>query len=214
MPTVGVDVWPSAWGGLTGGTQTHPGAPLFPRYDEDQQRVLLERLGVADALPAAKASGGTKPASTRAAEKLVTPEKQESTEKTMSETTTAAAAPSPPTPAVAPAPSDGLATIDDLSKIALRLALVREAERVPKSDKLLRLQVDVGEGAPRQILAGIGKVYAPEDLIGKRIVVIANLAPRKMMGLESRGMVLAAGDGETLSVLSVDKELPPGAVVK
>jgi len=214
MPTVGVDVWPSAWGGLTGGTQTHPGAPLFPRYDEDQQRVLLERLGVADALPAAKASGGTKPASTRAAEKLVTPEKQESTEKTMSETTTAAAAPSPPTPAVTPAPSDGLATIDDLSKIALRLALVREAERVPKSDKLLRLQVDVGEGAPRQILAGIGKVYAPEDLIGKRIVVIANLAPRKMMGLESRGMVLAAGDGETLSVLSVDKELPPGAVVK
>jgi methionyl-tRNA synthetase len=85
-----------------------------------------------------------------------------------------------------------------------------------KSDKLLKLSVDVGEGAPRQILAGIGKQYAPEDLAGKRIVVVTNLPPRKMMGLESQGMVLAAGAGEreTLSVLVLDKELPPGSEVR
>ena len=132
-----------------------------------------------------------------------------------------AAEPTPAAPVVATAekpaaeaPAVALATIDDLSKIELRLGLVLSAERVPKSDKLLRLQVELGEPVPRQILAGIGKVYEPEALVGKRIVVVANLAPRKMMGLESRGMVLAAGDGETLSVLSVDKDLPPGSIVK
>jgi methionine--tRNA ligase beta chain len=162
---VGVDLWPSAWGGLTGGTQTRPGAPLFPRYDDDQQRALLERLGVADAAPAAKAPTAKKP------EKPEKTEKLDVTDKPV--TAPSAGAPSA-LPAAAPAADDGLATIDDLAKIALRLALVLSAERVPKSDKLLRLQVDVGEGAPRQILAGLGMVYEPEELVGKRIVVIAN----------------------------------------
>jgi len=104
--------------------------------------------------------------------------------------------------------------IDDLAKVDLRLGLVLTAERVPKSDKLLKLSVDVGEAAPRQILAGIGKTYAPEQLVGRRIVVVANLAPRKMMGLESHGMVLAASDEKALSVLSVDAEIAPGSAVK
>jgi methionine--tRNA ligase beta chain len=84
---------------------------------------------------------------------------------------------------------------------------------VPKSDKLLRLEIDLGPLGMRQILAGIGKQYAPEDLIGKRIAVLANLPPRKMMGLESQGMVLAAGDGEVLSVVSPQRDIPLGSTI-
>ena len=104
-------------------------------------------------------------------------------------------------------------TIDDFVKIDLRVAEVKEAERVPKSDKLLKLQVDLGPLGTRQILAGIGKHYAPEDLVGKRIAVIANLPPRKMMGLESQGMVLAAGDGDVLSVLNPARDVPVGSTI-
>lgn len=101
-------------------------------------------------------------------------------------------------------------TIDDFTKVELRIAKITAAERVPKSDKLLRLTVDLGEPEPRQILAGIGKSYEPEQLIGKQVAVVANLPPRTMMGLQSQGMVLAASDETGLSVLSVDRELPPG----
>jgi methionyl-tRNA synthetase len=87
-------------------------------------------------------------------------------------------------------------TIDDFVKVELRAATVLEAERVPKADKLLKLLVDLGEGKPRQILAGIAEHYAPEDVVGRKIVVVANLAPRKMRGLESNGMLLAASVGE------------------
>jgi methionyl-tRNA synthetase len=85
--------------------------------------------------------------------------------------------------------------IDDFVKIDLRVAQIVVAERIPKADKLLRLEVDLGY-EKRQILSGIAEWYAPEDLIGRRIVVIANLAPRKMRGLESHGMLLAASQGE------------------
>ena len=84
---------------------------------------------------------------------------------------------------------------------------------MPKSDKLLRLEVDLGPLGTRQILAGIGKHYAPEELVGKRIAVLANLPPRKMMGLESQGMVLAAGDGDVLSVLHPQKDVPLGSTI-
>jgi len=87
-------------------------------------------------------------------------------------------------------------TIDDFVKVELRVATVLEAERIPKADKLLRLQVDLGEEKPRQILAGIAEHYSPEDMIGRKIVVVANLAPRKLRGLESNGMLLAASVGE------------------
>jgi methionyl-tRNA synthetase len=85
--------------------------------------------------------------------------------------------------------------IDDFVKIDLRVAKVLVAERIPKADKLLRLEVDLGY-EKRQILSGIAQWYAPEDLIGRRIIIIANLAPRKMRGLESHGMLLAASHGE------------------
>jgi methionyl-tRNA synthetase len=85
--------------------------------------------------------------------------------------------------------------IDDFVKIDLRVARVLVAERIPKADKLLRLEVDLGY-EKRQILSGIAQWYAPEDLIGRRIIIVANLAPRKMRGLESHGMLLAASHGE------------------
>jgi methionyl-tRNA synthetase len=88
---------------------------------------------------------------------------------------------------------DGLITIDDFKKIKLRTAKVLEAERVPKSKKLIRLQIAVGT-EQRQIVAGIGEKYAPESLVGKSIVVVANLQPAKLMGNESNGMLLAVND--------------------
>ncbi len=93
-------------------------------------------------------------------------------------------------------PERHVITIDDFVKVELRAATVLEAERVPKADKLLRLVIDVGEEAPRQILAGIAQHYSPEEVVGRKIIVVANLAPRKLRGLESNGMLLAASVGE------------------
>ena len=99
-------------------------------------------------------------------------------------------------------------------KIELRTAKVLEAERMPKSQRLLKLKVDAGEAEPRTILAGIAESYEPEALIGKSIVIVANLAPRKMMGLESNGMVLAASpDGGKAMVLN-SEPAPPGTRVR
>jgi methionyl-tRNA synthetase len=108
---------------------------------------------------------------------------------------------------------EGLIAFEDFAKVKLKLAQVLVAERVPKSDRLLRLEVECGEAKPRQILAGIAQHYAPEALVGRSIVIVANLAPRKMMGLESEGMVLAASDADGLSVLGVDKAIAPGSKV-
>jgi methionyl-tRNA synthetase len=109
---------------------------------------------------------------------------------------------------------DSLVSIDEFRKVDLRVGLVRQAERVPKSNKLLRLLVDLGEDQPRQIVAGIGLAYAPEDLIGKRLMVVANLPPAKLMGVESQGMLLAAGPGgENVVVAEFGKELPAGESV-
>ena len=87
------------------------------------------------------------------------------------------------------------------------------AERVPKSEKLLKLQVDVG-GEQLQIVAGIGKKYDPESLIGRRVVVVANLKPAKLMGVESQGMVLAAGDNEVSGIVTILEDVEVGTKVK
>lgn len=94
-------------------------------------------------------------------------------------------------PASAPATPDGKISIEDFTKVELRVAQVKVAERVPKADKLLRLEVDLGY-EQRQILAGIAEAYAPESLVGRKVVIVANLAPRKLRGLESNGMIVAA----------------------
>ena len=95
----------------------------------------------------------------------------------------------------------------------LRIGTVLVAEPVTGSDKLLRLQVDLGEAQPRQIVAGIGKAYAPADLVGRQIVVVANLEPRKVFGQLSNGMVLAASDDAGPAVLAPARPIPPGTKV-
>ncbi len=102
---------------------------------------------------------------------------------------------------------------DDFKKIELKVGKVLEAERVEGSDKLLKLQVDVGAES-RQIIAGIGKQYAPEQMVGKQVVIVANLEPRMLMGLESQGMLLAASDENGPVVLMPEREVPPGAEVR
>jgi methionyl-tRNA synthetase len=82
--------------------------------------------------------------------------------------------------------------IEDFLKVELRVGEIRVAERIPKADKLLRFEIDLGEDKPRQILAGLAEYYEPETLIGRKVVVVANLKPRKMRGLESQGMICAA----------------------
>jgi methionyl-tRNA synthetase len=112
-------------------------------------------------------------------------------------------------------PSGGLLSIEDFARLELKTGKVMEAEAVKGSNKLIRLQVDLGEPERRQIVAGIGKQYTAEELVGKTVIVVANLKPAKLMGVESRGMLLAATapDG-TLSVIVPEKEIPPGAKVK
>lgn len=104
-------------------------------------------------------------------------------------------------------------SIDQFMEIDLRVAEVRSAERVPKSKKLMKLTVFTGE-EERTIVAGIATKYTPEELVGRKVVIVANLQPAKLMGVESNGMVLAASlDGEP-SLLAVDASVPAGTKVK
>ncbi len=103
-------------------------------------------------------------------------------------------------------------TIDDFAKLDLRVARIVKAERIPKSEKLLKLILDV-DGEERQIVAGIGKVYTPESLLGREIIIIYNLKPTKLMGIESNGMLLAAKDSDKLRILTVDGQIDTGAKI-
>ncbi len=132
-----------------------------------------------------------------------------------------AEAPAPAAPAVTPPaahaeptapPPD--ASIDDFGKIDLRAAKVVTAERVPKADKLLKLTLDVGESTPRTVVSGIAAAYAPEALVGKTVVYFANLAPRKIRGVMSQGMILAAGDADVLALSALDRAVPPGTPIR
>lgn len=117
----------------------------------------------------------------------------------------------------APAPiAEELVDIDLFARVKLRTATILSVELVPKSKKLYQIQVDVGELGHRQIVSGIAPYYTPEQLIGKQIVIVANLKPAKLMGVESNGMLLAAsteGDG-TLALLTPDKPIGSGARVR
>lgn len=101
---------------------------------------------------------------------------------------------------------------EDFKKLDLRVAKIVEAERVEGTDKLLKLQLDMGDGK-RQIVSGIAEFYKPEDLVGKEIVVVANLEPRTFKGVESQGMLLAAEGEGKLALLVPDKEISPGTEV-
>lgn len=133
-----------------------------------------------------------------------------------------------PTPPAATPPEPGAAkpmvTFDEFAKLDLRVARVVAAENHPNADKLLKLQLDDGSGVPRQICAGIRAQYTPEQMVGRLIIIVANLAPRKIRGEESRGMLLAASDlpkdaaaatgaERKVIVLRPDADIAPGSIV-
>jgi methionine--tRNA ligase beta chain len=89
-------------------------------------------------------------------------------------------------------------SFDEFKKVELRVGTILGSSRIEGSEKLLKLSVDLGEGTPRQIIAGIGKFYEPGDIVNEQVIVVANLEPRKLMGLESQGMVLACGADEAI----------------
>jgi methionine--tRNA ligase beta chain len=111
-------------------------------------------------------------------------------------------------------------SFDEFAKVDLRVAVITEAEFHPNADRLLKLQLDDGSGTPRQICAGIKGHYEPGDLVGKRIIIVANLAPRKIRGEESRGMLLAAsdapkdgeGDRSVVLLTPMSDEIPAGSI--
>lgn len=182
-PTVGETIFPTEIPAVRAGLALAPAGPLFPTFDADAQKALLERL-----VP-------------KAAEEAPPP---------------AAAAPAAPAaPAEAEAASPPI-TYDDFAKVDLRVGIVLTSEKVPKKDKLLKLSVDVGEPEPRTIVAGLALTFNPPDvLVGRRVVVVANLAPRDFgKGLVSHGMLLATGPSEALSLATIEEKVAPGSRLK
>jgi methionyl-tRNA synthetase len=174
-------------GTLRSGTRLGTIEPLFPRIE----KTLEELRAMADTMtpPPEQAPAGTPAAP-------------------------APAAAMPPVVAGAAPVADGRLTIDEFMRIELRIARVLEAEAVPKSKKLIKMRVDVGT-EQRTIVAGIAEAYQPDQLVGRTIVIVANLKPAKLMGIESNGMVLAASvEGGAPTLLSVDPMMPPGTRVR
>lgn len=128
-----------------------------------------------------------------------------------------------PTPSPAPSPdAKPLVAFEDFARLDLRVARITHAEDHPKADRLFKLQLDDGSGQPRQICAGIKGHYAAADLVGKSIIIVANLAPRVIRGEESRGMLLAASDkpkdaaedgSRRVVILTTAADMPPGSTV-
>jgi methionyl-tRNA synthetase len=225
-----------AWGGLKAGTKFGDPAPLFPRAEKDavERMQKIEDQNSSSAVEAASTGGA---AASNSGEKTASsaPLKAPETKAPASPVATPVAQAVAPAPVV-PAPAAPVAqqvapvtptlappqvaqvpehiTIDDFVKVELRVAQILVAERIPKADKLLRLEVDLGY-EKRQILAGIAQYYEPEKLVGRKIVIVANLAPRKMRGLESNGMLLAASLPDGAPVLAgFLEEVPLGARLK
>ena len=189
------DLWPLAWGGLAAHTVVRPGQPVFPKYDPATEAAMLLSLDVRDTEATPKSTPKT----------MSTEEKTETV--------------APVVAAVVAAVEEAPATIayDDFAKVDLRLGKVMTAERIPRKDKLLKLSVDLGEpSGPRTIIAGIALAFpVVEELVGKQVVVVANLAPRDFgKGLVSHGMLLAAGPSDSLSLATFGKEYPAGTRVK
>jgi methionyl-tRNA synthetase len=227
------------WGGLKAGTQFAEPAPLFPRAEKDaaERMIALEEENTRSAVEAA--SGGAAAAEPKTAATQTAPAKETNSTKKAEKTTMEEVKPTPvpevkavaepaaqPAPAAVPSAEAAAAapqavaeekqyiSIDDVVKVDLRVAQILVAERIPKADKLLRLEVDLGY-EKRQILAGIAQYYEPEKLVGRKIVIVANLAPRKMRGLESNGMLLAASlEGGAPVLAGFLEEVPLGARLK
>jgi methionyl-tRNA synthetase len=198
-----------SWGQLTPGTALGPLGPIFPRAEKDTVNRMheiengnegkgagTEPTSESTVVTSAPSAPATAPGPTAADEhaSIATEVTAEIAGKAPSAVSTAAAL-GTSTPAPEPAPRAATITIDDFAKVELRVAQVRVAEPVKGADRLLRLEVDLGNEV-RQIVAGIAGAYKPEELIGRKVVIVANLQPRKLRGLESNGMIVAASVGE------------------
>jgi methionyl-tRNA synthetase len=180
------------WGQLEAGSPIGEVQPIFPRLDK--AKVMAE-------------INTQQPAGVHATEADAVEPPKESTK------------PEPPMTHATEADATGVMSfieIDDFAKVDLRVGQVLTAERVPKADKLLLLKIDLGEEQPRQILAGIAQYYEPEELIGRKVVIVANLKPRKLRGFESQGMVVAASYGEEGRpvIATFTEDVPNGARLK
>ncbi len=186
------------WGQLQLGTKLGEIQAVFPRADksvvERMQKMEEQKDGGAASLPPVQPSEARQPAAATPAQSPAKP----------------AAPPAKPAPAI----PDGKISIDDFAKVELRVAQVKTAERVKGADKLLRLEVDLGTEV-RQLVAGIAEAYEPESLIGRKVVIVANLAPRKLRGLESNGMIVAASpEGGKPVLASFLEDVPVGTRLK
>lgn len=186
----GAITWESskAWGGYPQNISVKKGDVIFPRIDIKKELEELENMTVKDEGKETKAAGEVKEAK---AEKEV---------KAAKETDSKEAAPA-------------YITIDDFAKIDLRVAKVLEAEKVEGADKLLKFKLEVGNEI-RQVVSGIAKYYQPQDLIGKYVVLVANLKPVKLRGIESQGMLLAASDDKDLAMVTIDKLIGSGSQIR
>lgn len=198
--------WQAAltWGLTPAGLEVRRGDPVFPRIDV--KAALAKQDGAEAGRGAGQAAGGSfAPAADG--------KKADATSK--GSAAGEASAPGPSGGRAGAADGEGLISIEDFAKVQLKVARVLTAEKVQGSDKLLRLEVDLG-GESRQIVAGIAKYYDPEALVGKSIVVVANLKPAKLRGIVSEGMLLAAStaDGGRLAVLTVDREIESGSRIR
>jgi methionyl-tRNA synthetase len=229
-----------SWGGLRAGTKLGEPAPLFPRAEKDaverMQTIEGTSSGAANGgsaatvqVPTAKAKQGEIVSENPVQQNILVDAPVDSVGEEAGEAlaydTVAKAATAPevaPSAPIIAAAEPQLAqpqepqfiSIDDVIKVDLRVAQILVAERIPKADKLLRLEVDLGY-EKRQILAGIAQYYEPEKLIGRKIVIVANLAPRKMRGLESNGMLLAASlEGGSPVLAGFIEDVPLGARLK
>ncbi|MCW2277004.1 methionine--tRNA ligase [Heliophilum fasciatum] len=182
----------TGWGLLPSGTKVAKGEPIFPRIDLSLLEEATDTKEEPKGMESEKATTAV-PQAEGAAAPVVAPE-------------------APAAAEIAPVSTEEI-TIDDFAKLDLRVAEILQAERVPKTDKLMKLQVKVG-AEERTVVSGIAKHYSPEQLIGKKVVLIANLKPAKLRGIMSHGMILAASHGDQLEVLMVDSDLPAGSRVK
>jgi len=222
------------WGGLRAGGRVGAVAPLFPRTDkaktmaeiekEIAQRKESDAASAASPSTASTASSSSNESAGAHATQAAVPGSQTASGTSPAQPPMQGATEAQPAPnaqgqgasASAPEPVASYITIDDFVKVEMRVGEILTAERVPKSDKLLRFTIDLGEAQPRQILAGIAEYYEPEKLIGRKVAVVSNLKPRKLRGFESQGMVLAASVGEEgRPVLATfAEEVPNGARLK
>ena len=185
------------WGGLEAGAAIGAAEGIFPRIDKSKtMSEIKESIPLEPPAPLLHEEGRPK----------------------AGEVGAAGGQSEPPVSADAQAETDKFITIDDFIKVDLRVGEIKVAERVPNADKLLRFEVDLGEEKPRQILAGLAEYYDPEPLVGRKVVVVANLKPRKMRGLESQGMICAAsledGTGEKPALATFIENVDIGARLK